>query len=60
MTVIRLICFMLIYLGVAEIWEAAEITLYGFSQASAVDAMACFIWSLHLTGKWEESYEQTP
>lgn len=56
----RLIYFMLIYLGLAEFWETAETILYGFSQTSVVDGIACFIWSMMLTDRWEESFEQTP
>lgn len=39
-TFLRITACLLIYIWICEAWELAEITLYGISQKSAVDALA--------------------
>lgn len=39
-TFLRIIVALLIYIGICEAWEFAEIALYGISQKSAVDLLA--------------------
>lgn len=39
-TVLRIIAALLIFIGICEVWEFAEIALYGISQKSAVDMLA--------------------
>ena len=39
-TFLRIIACLLIFIGICEAWEFAEIALYGISQKSAVDMVA--------------------
>lgn len=39
-TFLRITACLLIFIGICEAWEFAEIALYGISQKSAVDALA--------------------
>ena len=42
-TFLRIIAFLLIFIGICEAWEFAEIALYGISQKSAVDTVAAYL-----------------
>lgn len=48
---IRLIVYMLIFFGICDVWEAADVSMYGESQHSLMDLFAAVFMAIRLDRK---------
>ena len=58
-SLLHFVVWMLIMIGISELWEFTDVAIYGYSQGSAVDALMAMFMTDWITSKiWRKDNER--